>query len=113
MQAHKDNEAHRRYWMGCERLVQRLVESCDVTVAEAETEGSKVICGWMCHEQDVILHYVLTRRRFQKMGVAKDLLEPFTEASGNVYYSFVPTVRGLVLPDTWKYDPYTALKWLK
>lgn len=111
MGAHRDTDAQKRYWLGHERLAQRLVEKCDVTVAEAHTGENKVIVGYVIHEGDSIVHYVLTRRKFQKMGVCRDLLSPFMHG-GQVLYSHRPSVKGLKIPDGWKYDPYVALKWL-
>lgn len=112
--AHKDNDSQKRYWLGAERLIQRLVERCEVTVAEAETtDGSKVICGYVIGEDSAIIHYVLTRRRFMRMGVARDLLEPWLSHGQQVLYSFRPTVKGLPIPKNWKYDPFCAWKWFK
>lgn len=107
MGANRDKEAQRRYWIGAERLVQRLVERCEVRVAEAEADGSKVICGFTISEGDQVLHYVLTRRRFMKMGVATDLLKPFMHGR-QVLYSFRPSTRGLKIPDNFKFDPFVA-----
>lgn len=112
MMAHKNNEAQKRYWLGAERLVQRLVEKCEVTVAEAETDGSRVICGYVIGEDSAIVHYTLTRRRFMRMGVAKDLLEPWLSHGQQVLYSFRPTIRA-PMPENWMYDPFCAWKWFK
>ena len=114
MQVHKDKEAQKRYWVGCERLVQRLVEKTEVRVAEAiGPEGTKLIVGWVMGESDVICHYILSRRSFQKMGIAKDLLTPFLQAEGQVLYSFRPATKGIKIPEGWKYDSYCAWKWMK
>lgn len=112
MKADKDNEALKRYWLGCERLVHKLVEKCDIEVAEADSGDSKVIVGYTVGESDAVLHYVLTRRKMMRMGVARDLLQPFL-AGHRVLYSFRPAARGLKVPPQFQYDPYCALKWLK
>lgn len=114
MGVNRDKSALQRYWTGCERLVQRLVEKTSVTVAEAEMDGSKVIAGYVCHEDDAVIHYLLSRRKMQNFGIAKSLMQPFMDvAPGEVIYTFRPAVRGLKVPDHFRYDPYRALLWLK
>lgn len=115
MRAHMDKESHKRYWVGQERMAQRLVETCTTTVAEAEIDGTPVIVGYVIGEPDLkvpVLHYVLTRRKTFRMGVARDLLTPYTD-SDRVLYSHRPSIRGLPIPETWSFDPYTALRHFK
>jgi hypothetical protein len=103
--------AAQHYWLFCEKLSQKLVDTCDVTVAEADLDGSKVIVGYLVSEGDDVVHYCLTRRKFQRMGVAKDLLSPFMDRE--VAYSQRPSTKGLPIPDGWRYDPYQWLKHFK
>jgi hypothetical protein len=112
MGAHRDEDARRRHWLGAERLIQRLVDKTEITVAEAISDGSRIIVGWACGESDAVLHYILTRRKFQRMGVATDLINPWMHGK-TVYYSFRPSVRGLEVPKSFKYDPYACLKWME
>ena len=114
MKAHCDKEAHKRYWLGQERVAQRLVERCTVTIAEAEIDGTPVIVGYVVGEPNLeipVLHYVLTRRKMFRLGAATDLLMPYLEAD-RVLYSHRPSTRGLPIPENWAYDPYTALRHL-
>ena len=110
----RDNDALKRYWIGNERVVQSLLDNCSVTVAEAETDGSKVIIGWVCHEDTSVVHYCLTRRKFTSQGVCRDLMQPFMDvAPGTVLYTSRPATRNLRIPAHFKFDPYRALNWLK
>ena len=103
--------AAQSHWLYVEKIAQKLVETCDVTVAEAEVDGSKVIVGYVIYEGDNVVHYVLTRRKFQKMGIAKDLLAPFE--GKEVSYSLRPSTKGLPIPESWRYVPWHWLKHFK
>ena len=112
MGAHRrDVEIQRRYWAGHERIVHKLLDHCQTTVAEAIGDnGVPVIVGFMCAEPDEnIIHYVLTRRGFQRMGVATDLMLPFAGRDG-VLYSHMTTDREIRAPMGWAYDPYCAIR---
>jgi len=111
MGAHRDHEAQRRYWVGQERIVHKLLDVCNVTVAEAVGEnGVPVLVGFAVWEPGVI-HYVLTRRGFQRMGIALDLLAN-VPSQGVTLYSHQPSIRGLPVPAGWFYDPFQATKHL-
>jgi hypothetical protein len=108
---HVDKLAAQNHWLFVEKIAQRLVETCDVTVAEAEVDGAKIIVGYLISEGDDVLHYVLTRRKFQRMGVARDLLAQFDGV--DVSYSIRPSTKGLPIPDNWRYVPWHWLKHFK
>jgi hypothetical protein len=105
MRVQNDPEALKRFWPAANRVVLRLVDTCDVTVAEAEVDGIPVIVGYMVHEADVVLHWITVRNRFTGLGIAKDLLADFMVAPGVVLYTFQPATRGLKPPPSWKFDP--------
>lgn len=113
MGANKNKDAQKRQWLGGERVIHRLIEKCEVTIAEAETDGSKIIVGFAIGESDSILHYVVTRRKMMRMGVATDLLQPWLVHGKRVLYSHRPSIRNLPIPINWEWDPYCYLKWLK
>lgn len=110
--AHTDKLAAQHFWLYCEKISQKLVEVCDVTIAEAEVDGARVIVGYLVSEGDNVVHYCLTRRKFQKMGVAKDLLSPMLDRD-DVLYSQRPSTKGLPIPESWRYDPWQMLKHFK
>ena len=111
MGAHKDKDAAKRHWLMAQRIIDRLLEKCQCTVAEAIVDDVPVICGYVIGEEDVILHYVLTRRSMFRQGVASDLLTPWLQSATPTVYSHLPSVKGLQIPEGWIYDAGAWLKW--
>lgn len=115
MRAHADKEANRRLWLGEERIAHRLVQECTTTVAEMVVDGASLIVGYIVGEPDAevpCIHYVLTRRKCMRLGVCRDLLQPYLE-NDRVAYSRRPSIRNLPIPEHWQYDPYRAYAHLK
>jgi hypothetical protein len=112
MGASHNRAAHDRFWQGHEKIVHRLLERCQTVVAEAEgPNGVPVIVGFVCYEPGV-LHYILSRRGFQRMGIARDLLGGFL-GQRDILFSHMSATRGLIIPAGWAYSQYEALKYLE
>lgn len=112
MGAHLDKSPeYTRFWLGHEKIAHSLLRNASTTVAEAEAGGAKVIVGYVVGEPDCV-HYVLTRRRFQHLGVARDLLMPWLFSQEQVFYSHLPP-RDTKIPSEWRFDPYRATAFLK
>jgi GNAT superfamily N-acetyltransferase len=83
------------------------MEECRPVVARLEDEPTS-ICGWACFGHDVV-HYVFVRPRWQRLGIAKLLLQPFADRP-QVFYTHKTRDLGAVrVPDNWIYNPYMAL----
>lgn len=65
------------------RVVISLLERSKVAIACLEDNPDAAV-GWMCWEGDT-LHYVLTKRRWRRLGVARWMLQDF--ASMPVVYT--------------------------
>jgi hypothetical protein len=112
MGAHRDRDAQRRYWTGHERIVHALLKHCPVTVAEAYQDSVPVLVGFVCAEWKTgVLHYVLAHLKHPRTGIATDLLQPFAGRE-DILYSHMPTSREIRVPKGWRYDPYTAFRFL-
>lgn len=74
------------------------------TVAVATLPGAEdIVIGWMAVEDD-LLHYVLAKPRWRKLGVARWLLESMADIP--VTYTHAPPLGLLAkVPGSWTYDP--------
>lgn len=105
--SHIARHAGHAYWPGHLRVRDRLLEECPPVVARLEGEPTS-ICGWACFGPDVV-HYVFVRERWQQLGVAKLLLDPFSDKERVVYTHKTKSLAKIQIPETWIYDPYAAL----
>lgn len=95
------------YWPGHIRIRDELLDRAPPIVASLEVEPTS-ICGWACFEAGTI-HFVFVRPRWQKLGVARLLLEPF-DAKPAVYTHKTRGVDSNRLPKEWMFDPYQAIQ---
>jgi GNAT superfamily N-acetyltransferase len=112
MKADRDVVAKRRYWAGQEPVVQRLLATKRVMVAEADVDGVAVLLGFICYEDEPdetpVIHFLLTHRKFQRLGIARDLLGDFR--GRECFFTHWPSEKSVPLPRLWAYDPYLALR---
>ena len=94
------------YWKGQAKLVDRLLGTCNVSVAEAQ-DG--LVDGFVVRELvHPVVHFVYVRHSARGQGVAKALLDDllsqptrFTHWSGGLHASKVPP--------GWRHDPYALM----
>ena len=82
----------------------RLLDRCPPIVASLDGVPTSVI-AWACFEPDII-HFVFTRERWQRQGLATALLEPFADKPTVMYTHQTPCLRFMPLPRGWIYNPY-------
>lgn len=105
--SHLARHAGPAYWPGHTLVRDRLLEECPPIVARMQDEPTS-ICGWACFGPDVV-HYVFVRQRWQRLGIASMLLEPFADRE-RVFYTHKTRDLGMVkMPEAWIYNPYMAL----
>jgi len=83
-------------------VVRALLERSTIVVATTPEEPD-IILGWMALE-DGVLHYVHTKKRFRRFGVAKWMLDGVRDAPIVFTHQFAYPVRSLIGPK-WNYDP--------
>lgn len=84
-------------------IVQALLQRSCVTIASLQTNAD-VIAGWMAWEGDV-LHYVVTKPNFRRLGVATWMLKGFASQAVSFTHR-TSDARRCRLPDGWMYRRY-------
>lgn len=93
--------AHR---VGHSRMVVKLLARNDTTLTVAAIPGeSEAIMGWSCTGPQVC-YYVYVRHELRRLGIGKDLLAHLGSAA--IAFTHQPIVKGLPIPESWRYDPY-------
>lgn len=94
------------YYRGQQSVVERLVTTATVRVAEVEGRPGE-LAGWACGEhhktQGLVLHFVYVKQVYRRLGVARALIgaAEYREASHWTHIaSHVPMLKGL------NYNPY-------
>jgi GNAT superfamily N-acetyltransferase len=90
------------YFAIYEPMVKAMLERSTVAVATLPAAPAIVI-GWLAVEDDV-LHYVLAKPRWRRLGVAKWLLESMADVQVTYTHSPQPGVLAKI-PASWTYDP--------
>jgi GNAT superfamily N-acetyltransferase len=91
-------------WPAAMRVRDRLLDRCPPIVASLDGVPTSVI-AWACFEPDII-HFVFTRERWQRQGLATALLEPFADKPTVMYTHQTPCLRFMPMPRGWIYNPY-------
>lgn len=95
------------YWGGHAALVDRLMASCNVSVAD--NEG--MLDGFVCRDHaEPVLHYVYVRHSARGRGVARQLLDDLATAPAVRYTHYRPPIAMRRLPKGWVYDPYALME---
>ena len=91
------------YFALYEPIVKQLLARSTVAVATLP-ENPDVVLGWMAIEDDV-LHYLLVKPRWRKLGIAKWLLGQLGDINAVFTHRPAPTVASRLIPASWSFDP--------
>ena len=96
--------ARARLHAGYRPRIEWLLREAELHVIES-TADDRLVVGWICIEPGIV-HYVLTRRRLQRYGVAGKLVRAILgdPIPTSIVYSHLPANKELV-PEGWTYDP--------
>lgn len=84
-------------------VVERLLARSTVVVAWTPDLPETVI-GWMAIEGDDVLHYVLVKRRFRRLGIGRWMTRDLAQLSAS--FTHQPALVGSrLVGDAWTYDP--------
>lgn len=89
-------------------VIRDLVERSTILVACLEDEPSSIV-AWLAAEGDDIIHYVLVKPRWRRLGVAKWLLQDL--ASVRAHFTHVTAdARKCQIPEAWTYRRWKIWK---
>lgn len=91
------------YFALYEPLVKDLLSRSTVAVATMP-EAPDVVLGWMAVEGDT-LHYVLTKPRWRRLGIASFLLADLAALPAAYTHVFPSGAAERLIPATWCYEP--------
>lgn len=91
------------YYAMYDSIVRSLLERSTIAIACTPDLPADTIIAWMALE-DGVLHYLHTKKRFRKLGVAKWMLEGVRDVPLMYSHQFAYPVRSLIGP-SWNYDP--------
>jgi hypothetical protein len=99
--------AGKTYFEGQAKLVERLLDSCNVSVAVLDDAG--LVDGWIVRELvRPIVHYVYVRHSARKLGVARALVSDLLEQPAR-FTHFPSGLQPGRLPAAWTHDPYVLM----
>lgn len=99
----RDYSHHSDFCNDYANVVRGLIARSKVLVAGL-ADAPDVIAGWMCWEGDV-LHYVVTKPNFRRLGVAKWMLADF-KGMAVTYTHRTTDAQRCAIPETWNYRRY-------
>jgi GNAT superfamily N-acetyltransferase len=88
------------YFRLYEPAVKAMLERSTVVIATMP-ESADVVLGWLATEGEV-LHYMLVKPRWRRLGIAGHLLEGMSGLALEFTHEF-PTF--MHVPPSWRYDP--------
>lgn len=93
------------------RIINRILSLSDtyVDIAYCPEVDEDTIIGFAVYQPRTI-HYVHTKQAFEGMGVAKQLLSPFSELSCEIQYSCkTDNVKNYRFPENWVFCPWLLI----
>lgn len=90
------------YFALYEPIVKDLVARSTIAVATMP-EAPGVVLGWLAVEGEV-LHYVLTKPRWRRLGIAEYLLADLTGLPATYTHAFPLGASQRLVPPIWTYD---------
>lgn len=99
----RDYASHSQFCDDYASVVRGLLARSKVLVA-CLADNEDIIAGWSAWEGDV-LHYVLTKPNFRRLGVARWLLQDFVELPV-AYTHRTSDAQRCPIPDGWAYRRY-------
>jgi GNAT superfamily N-acetyltransferase len=91
------------------RWVWRQLERHRIVVAHAEEDENALVgfAAWRIPDWDgYVLSYVYVKRPARRLGIARLLLAAQLQEGVAVVYTHLPVVRGLRVPEKWKYNQF-------
>lgn len=91
------------YFALYEPTVKAMIERSTVAIART-TDLPDTVIGFLVIEADTIVHYVHTKRRFRRLGVASWMVRELRPFRAAFTHSPTPVASRLCGPE-WKYEP--------
>lgn len=99
------------YFSEHHKVVERLLQSCDVWVACSDTDVGELY-GFICGERVqglLVIHYAYVKHNFRWLGIGRKLLECFNyDGSTGIYTHLTKNSRALSTKFGFVHSPYLA-----
>jgi len=87
-----------------EPVVKRMLERSTVAIAHDPELPDDSVLGFLVVEGESLVHYVHTKRRFRRMGIARWMTKDIASMAATFTHSPTPIAARLCGP-TWTHDP--------